>query len=153
VQTLKSQDTLIKIVDAARQQPTPTTREDRASLMCKMFANDFSFHDWIGTVASVSEGTDNNSPLVAVNIGNNTTLTSWTTRLADMKDHTLLDPTSDLGKKVAKLHPGDRVKISGEFIQSEDDCVKDTSLLLGTNFGETTLIVRFTDFKPAGSRI
>jgi hypothetical protein len=69
---------------------------------------------------------------------------------SDMSDHTLIEPSSSLFQRASSLKVGQAVRFSGNFFQSPNDCIEETSLTLEGSVTEPTFIVRFSEVSPLG---
>jgi len=72
---------------------------------------------------------------------------TWNNSLSDIRDHTLIDPTSSMFKELAALKAGDLVKFSGQFSSSNTDCVGEQSVTLQGSMTKPEFTMRFTSIR------
>jgi hypothetical protein len=83
---------------------------------------------WVGTITELSTNNDGRG-VISLRIGDKVQLKTWNNAVSDTFDRTLLIPGSPLYQKAITLRIGQRVSISGTFVQDEKDCVRESSQL------------------------
>jgi len=117
----------------------------RAKSICASFSSP-RVEGWVGTIDELSTNGDGNG-ILTIKIADGLTLGTWNNILSDFADHTLIDPASPVFKVASNLKPGDRVTFSGQFVKSDVDCFKESSLTLGGSIDEPHFIFRFSDLQ------
>jgi hypothetical protein len=146
---------VIQIVQAAIRQyrdgqndmQKGAARPMRAQSICRILSNPPAARGWIGVVTTLSTNGDGKGVL-AVQLSDNTYVTTWNNDLSDIADDTLIDPQSSLYQTVSQLHKGQKVKFSGSFASSTADCLKESSLTMSGSISEPEFIIRFESVTP-----
>jgi hypothetical protein len=121
-------------------------RPARARDLCNIVRNR-SIIGWIGTVTTLSSNNDGKGVL-AMKIGRDIELKTWNNSFSDLGDRTLLEPGTGIFQRATVLRKGQRVAVSGAFIASDTDCVRETSLTITGSMTEPEFLLRFTDIAP-----
>jgi hypothetical protein len=118
------------------------TRPERRMAICNA-RTAMRAKDWLGTVATLSTNGDGMGVL-GVRIGKSITVTTWNNALSDFSDHTLITAGSAVYGKLSSLKVGDTVKFSGYFVQSDTDCIRESSMTLGGSMTDPEFIFQFS---------
>jgi hypothetical protein len=125
-----------------------TATRDRARRICGLLPRDGAAVDWVGTIEDVGTifgGTDGH---LSLSIGNDVDLKTWTSGSDDAKDHTLIDPDSEVYRALSELHSGDEVKFSGTFAPRGRSCIHETSIRARNGMLTPGFIFDFTAVAP-----
>ena len=117
------------------------SRADRASELCKLLS-DRTFDGWRGTIKSLSSNSAGDGVL-AVEIAEDILLTTSRGSLFDFDD-TVVHRGSPLYDVLRQLSEGAAIEVSGTFLASEEDCIKEFSL---TQYGSMTSPEFIVDFR------
>lgn len=112
--------------------------EDRRDAALCEIVSSGSFKDWTAQVEKVEDARG----LVALEVSMPDSHASLSTRddfLTNPDKETLIDPDSLLGAQVVALEAGQKVKVSGEFLQGSGGCVDAPDVV------SPTFMVRFTE--------
>jgi len=118
-------------------------RPGRAKDLCRTM-NGRSVESWTGTVETLSSNSDGLG-ILTVRIADHVVLTTWNNAVSDAIYHTLIDPGSAVFRKASSLSVGQKVTISGTFVPSDVDCVRESSLTMGGSLQSPDFIFKFFD--------
>ena len=93
-QTAVSEGNDITLVTAAR---------DRSGGVCALLPRDGRVEDWVGTINKVGTIFGGKQGQLSVTIGQDIKLRTWSRESEDERDHTLIDPNSDVYRALADL--------------------------------------------------
>ena len=131
---------------AANDMAKGGTRAVRKTAICAALPS-HDIADWTGKITELSSNSEGKGVL-AIDIDDGITLVTWNNALSDTSDQTLIDPSSSLFKTVSSLKEGDAIKFSGSFIDSDEDCVEENSLLsVEESMSNPHFIMRFSSAK------
>lgn len=119
------------------------SRPSRAQAICSVLPNRRAIW-WLGTVHGMSTNIAGMGVLsidVAPSIAVETNDNAYYDDLENFS--TLIDPHSDLFATVSRLHKGDRVRFSGTFPSSEEDCIRESGLTLEESVTKPAFTIRF----------
>jgi len=125
-----------------------TAARDRASAVCALLPRGGAVEDWVGTLTKVGTVFGGKQGQVSVAVGNDVRLRTWDRESEDAKDHTLVDPNSDVYRSLADLKSGDRVRFSGTFVPHGSTCLHETSLFARNGMLTPSFVFRFTEVGP-----
>ena len=80
-------------------------------------------------------------------------VTTWNDSIADVGDHTLIDPKSPLFDQTVLLKKNQQVLFSGSFIPDPTDCFREISMTLSESMDEPEFLFRFSDIAPVPYQI
>jgi len=103
---------------------------------------------WTGVVETLTTNGDGKGVL-AVKIAPHVTVQTWNNGLSDIGSETLLPIGSDLFQAAQRLKDGQRVKFTGNFFQSGQDCIEEGSLTIDGAMTDPEFIIRFRSLTPA----
>jgi hypothetical protein len=125
-----------------------TAARKRASEACALLPRGGGVDDWVGTLTKVGTVSGGKQGQVAVKIADGVQLHTWTRGSEDAKDHTLVDPNSDVYQVLADLKSGDEVRFSGSFARKGATCLHETSLFARNGMLTPGFVFRFTAVAP-----
>jgi len=121
-----------------------TAARERASEACALLPRGGGAEDWVGTLTKVGTLFGGKQGEVAVSLGNDVHLRTWNRESEDVKDHTLVDPNSDVYQQLSQLKSGDQVLFSGNFVPKGPVCIHETSLFARNGMLTPGFVFRFT---------
>jgi hypothetical protein len=121
-----------------------TAARKRASQVCENLPRGGAVEDWTGTLTKVGTVFGGKQGEVAVSLGNDVHLRTWNRESEDGKDHTLVDPNSDVYQQLSQLKSGDQVLFSGNFVPQGPVCIHETSLFARNGMLTPGFVFRFT---------
>jgi len=101
---------------------------------------------WIGEVSSIDVAGDDG--VFSVEVGDDIRITTWNNELSDISDETLIKRGSEPYISLMNLSRGDKVRIAGEFLPSEEDYFKEVSLTLDGAMQDPEFLFRFKSITP-----
>ncbi len=116
--------------------------------MCALLPPGGAVEHWVGTITKVGTVFGGKEGHVSVAVGNDAHLRTWDRASEDAKDHTLVDPNSDVYRALADLKAGDRVRFSGAFVPKGTSCLRETSLFARNGMLTPGFVFRFTEVGP-----
>lgn len=138
-------DAQMKAKDVSNDMQLGGLKPKRASALCSLLTSK-SVSEWTGKVTQISSNGDGKGVL-SIEISKDITIKTWNNSLSDINDKTLIDPSSQLFSDASALNVGDLVSFSGEFIPSESDCIRESSMGLDGSIKEPEFIFRFSGIK------
>lgn len=144
------EEALITVVNQAREKyrAAPNdmakggVRVWRKQAICNLLPS-LSVTNWKGKIYELSSNSDGNG-VVTIKISSYIYLETWNNSLSDIGDNTLIDPNSELFQKLSAMKKGDVVRFSGDFIESDTDCIEEHSLTQEGSMLEPEFIFRFS---------
>ena len=127
------------------------TRLQRAKAICAAVRTPL-VHNWTGTVFKVSSNREGKGVL-ELTLSTHVRVTTWNDSIADVGDHTLIDPKSPLFDQTVLLKKNQQVLFSGSFIPDPMDCFRETSMTLSESMYEPEFLFRFSDIAPVPYQI
>ncbi len=125
-----------------------TAARDRASAICALLPRGGRVEDWIGTVSKVGTVFGGKQGKVSVSVGDGVELRTWSRESEDARDHTLVDPNSDVYRALADLKSGDEVTFTGAFVPKGATCLHETSVFDRNGMLTPSFVFRFTSVSP-----
>lgn len=101
-------------------------------------------NNWIGKVVKLSTNGDGKG-ILAIEVGQDITLSTWNNDLSDFKHRTLIDPDGHLFDTVSTLKEGDKVRFSGRLFPSPTDCFFEMSMTIGGSMSAPEFVTRFSE--------
>jgi hypothetical protein len=135
-------------VRAGNDLTVVTADRDRNSSVCAWMPANGKVTNWLGTLTDVGTVLGSKQGEVAVSIGDSVKLHTWSHASQDGKDHTLVDPNSDVYRSLSKLKPGAKVVFSGSFRPDGPLCLHETSLFARNGMLTPGFVFRFTSVAP-----
>jgi hypothetical protein len=127
------------------------TRLQRAKAICAAIRTPV-VQNWAGTVFKISSNREGTGVL-ELTLSTNMKVTTWNDSIADVGDHTLIDPKSSLFDQTVLLKKNQEVLFSGSFIQDPMDCFRETSVTLAESMDKPEFLFRFSDVAPVPYQI
>jgi len=118
-------------------------RTNRKSEIKTVLGSARSFKEWIGKINTLQTTGDGKAVLSIKLLGSGVQLKTWNNGLSDIGDDTLIKQSSSLFATIAELKVGSRVKISGSFIKSTQDYVRESSMSEHGSMTDPEFIVKF----------
>jgi hypothetical protein len=120
-------------------------RSSRQQAICDALNNQQA-SDWVGRIETLTSNGDGKG-VVSLSITQYIHVATWNNSLSDIRDNTLIDPTSSMFKQVAALKVGDLVIFSGRFASSNTDCVGEQSVTLQGSMTSPEFTMRFSSIR------
>lgn len=130
---------------AANELAKGAARAQRKRAICK-HVRQLRARNWTGTITQLTTNTKGKG-IATVKIAEDAYVKTWNNAFSDIAHGTLIDADSAVFRKLAMLTEGARVKFSGRFFASNDDCLREASLTLRGSVLEPEFIIRFTDIQ------
>ena len=104
-------------------------------------------HMWIGNVSTISSNSEGKGVL-SVTIAPGVQVKTFNNAFSDIRDHTLIEPSTSLFQKASSLDVGQTVRFSGNFFDSSVDCIEEASFTLEGSVTEPEFIMQFSNVTP-----
>jgi hypothetical protein len=136
---------------AANDIAKDATRLQRAKAICAAIRTPV-VQNWKGMVFKVSSNREGKGVL-ELTLSTHMRVTTWNDSIADVGDHTLIDPKSLLFDQTVLLKKNQQVLFSGSFIADPMDCFREISMTLSESMDEPEFLFRFSDIAPVPYQI
>ena len=130
--------------DAPNELKKSVLRTKRKGEIQSVLGTSAEFTDWVATIADLSTNSDGNGILSVKLEGSGVQLKTWNNALSDILDNTLIAQSSPLFNAIAEMEEGARVKVSGAWISSDEDHIKESSMSEYGSMTDPEFIVRFS---------
>ena len=130
---------------AANELAAGGIRSSRQQAICNAVINQQA-SDWVGRIETLTSNGDGKG-VVSLSMTQYIHVATWNNSLSDIRDNTLIDPTSSMFKQLAALKVGDLVIFSGQFSSSNTDCVGEQSVTLQGSMTNPEFTMRFTSIR------
>jgi hypothetical protein len=130
---------------AANELAAGGIRSSRQQAICNAVINQQA-SNWVGRIETLTSNGDGKG-VVSLSMTQYIHVATWNNSLSDIRDNTLIDPTSSMFKQLAALKVGDLVMFSGHFSSSNTDCVGEKSLTLQGSMTSPEFTMRFTSIR------
>jgi hypothetical protein len=127
------------------------TRLQRAKAICATIRTP-AVQNWTGTVFKVSSNREGKGVLELM-LSTHMRITTWNDSIADVGDHTLINPKSPLFDQTVLLKKNQEVLFSGSFIPDSTDCFREISMTLSESMDQPEFLFRFSDIAPVPYQI
>jgi hypothetical protein len=136
------------VASGGNEMQVVDARKERAEGMCAALGKSLAATDWVGTVDSVETVLGGDSGVLSLRVAEDVSVGTWNNGFSDVGDDTLIAPDSELWDQVANLEEGDQVQFSGTFLQDDDDCIKESSVMDVNGVETPAFIFRFSSATP-----
>jgi hypothetical protein len=130
---------------AANELAAGGIRSSRQQAICDALNNQQA-SDWVGRIETLTSNGDGKG-VVSLSMTQYIHVATWNNSLSDIRDNTLIDPTSSMFKQLATLKVGDLVIFSGGFSSSNTDCVGEQSVTLQGSMTSPEFTMRFSSIR------
>jgi len=120
-------------------------RADRRKAICNIL-DTRKVEDWHGHLIRLSTNSGG-AGILAVAIGSDIQLTTWSNSFSDISAQTLISPSDPLYAAASMLTVGDAIVFSGRFFSSPQDCVDEQSLTIRGSMNEPEFTFRFSSIE------
>jgi hypothetical protein len=103
---------------------------------------------WVGRITEISTNMDGKGVL-AISIGPDVTICTWNNAFSDLVSGTLIEKTSAVYSTLARLHVGNKVIVSGNFLRDNEDHFAEQSLTLAGSLTDPAFTFDFLSVEPA----
>jgi hypothetical protein len=136
--------------EAANNLKLVTARPNRAAAIKAALRGQRAVKVWVGTLLEMTTTPEGNA-LVKIQLPDSAaSLATWTNKLTDAKDKTLIDKRSPLFQRIANLTVGSNVRVSGTLFPSPKDFAEESSVTEGGSLTSPEFILKFSDITPVG---
>lgn len=122
-------------------------RHDRAVAVCDLLGG-LLISNWTGTIEDI-DSTGSGDGVLAVTISPQITLSTSNNNFSNALDQTAIPPGTPLFNKVSAMKVGDKVEFSGQFLQSDQDCIQEGSITTEGSMDDPNYSFRFTSVEAA----
>jgi hypothetical protein len=117
-------------------------RDERRGAILDVLESGLSVANWQGTISQLETNMEGKA-ILSVRVSPNVVLKTWNNALSDIFDNTLIDKNSPSYLALIELSVGDNVLFSGNFLSSDEDGVKETSITTGGSMQEPEFLFKF----------
>lgn len=133
---------------AANQLQKSALRTARARDLERTIPNR-SFSGWLGTLKELTTTSDGKAAVVVELVGSRAHLRTWNNALSDVGSDTLIPQGTSLYQKLSAMSPGNSLRLSGEFLASDKDYLKEASMTEQGSMTEPEFVVKFSSLERA----
>lgn len=127
--------------DAENELQQAKLRDERREYLASALGG-LSAQQWIGTLKQLDTNSDGDA-VVTVQIHRNIELKTWNNSFSDLEDKTMISKSSPLYEQLASMKKGQKVKVTGLFVPSQEDYIKEGSLTITGAMLSPEFIFRF----------
>jgi len=147
-----SQKNFISAVDEFSQRFRSTAnelqqsslRDERRVALMSSLDSSLTVKGWKGTLTRLETNTDGHA-IISVRLSPAVEVVTWNNALSDLVDHTMIKKGTPLYGQLSKMTIGDAVEISGSFLRSEQDGIRETSLTIRGAMTDPEFLFHFSD--------
>ncbi len=119
-------------------------RDERSVAIVKAVGGQFRADGWLGTLHKLETNSDGNA-VVIVRVAPNIDLATWNNAISDVVHSTLIKKGTPLYAALVNMSPGDKIKLSGNFIRAETDGLFEQSITIRGAMTAPEFLFKFTD--------
>lgn len=119
-------------------------RDERRSALVNTLGSQRSIVEWRGKITKLETNSEGKA-ILTVRLSENTSIGTWNNALSDIMDGTLIEKGTPLYMTMLTMSVGDNVSVSGIFLPSNEDGIKETSLTLRGSMSEPDFLFKFSD--------
>lgn len=140
----------IDVIDSARTKYKAAPNEmlkgvervNRRKAICNTL-NSRNVSNWVGKITKLDSTGKDAMGVLAISIAKDIRLKTWNNEFSDKQFGTLIGGESGLFRAVSSMKVGDTVRFSGNFFNSEKDCVHESSITDSGSMDDPEFIFRF----------
>jgi hypothetical protein len=118
-----------RFASASNELQQSLLRDERRTALVNALGSKLSVAGWRGKITRLETNTEGKA-IVSVRLSPNTDIGTWNNALSDIMDGTLIEKGTPVYKALLTMAVGDPVTVSGNFLPSDEDGVKETSLTI-----------------------
>ena len=107
------------------------------------------FDGWVGELTDMGTVSDGGAYIAVKLAGSQISVQTWNNGVSDINDKTLIPVNTPLFNAISDLKKGSQVKISGQFVTSDQDFIGEQSLTENGSMTEPEFTVHFTKVEKA----
>jgi hypothetical protein len=124
-------------------------RFNRKDALSKYFsqASSLQFQGWVGEVQEITTESDGKAYISIKLNGSEVVIQTWNNSLSDIMTNTMISRQNSLYQSLMNLKEGDRVTVSGTFVQNDsntNDYILEASVTEEGSMTDPAFIVRFS---------
>jgi len=128
--------------NASNELQQSALRDERRSAIKDALDGRREVDGWIGTIKRLQTNSEGRAILV-VSISPHIDLVTWNNAISDLIDSTLIDKGTPLFNALSNMSIGDKVFVSGIFLSSDDDWIRENSITLRGSMMNPEFLFRF----------
>ncbi|RDJ11098.1 hypothetical protein [Rhizobium grahamii] len=133
-----------RFASASNELQQSVLRDERRSALVKALGLQRSVAGWRGKITRLETNTEGKA-ILSVRLSPNTDIGTWNNALSDIMDGTLIEKGTPLYTALLTMSVGDAVTVSGSFLPSDEDGVKETSLTIRGAMSDPEFLFHFND--------
>ncbi len=127
---------------ASNELQQSTLRDERRESIKQVLGEQREVVGWIGTIKRLETNSEGRA-ILAVRLSENTDLVTWNNALLDLSDGTLIDKGTPLFDSLRNMSVGDKVTVTGTFLSSDVDWVRERSITIRGSMMNPEFLFRF----------
>lgn len=128
---------------AANELQQSALRDERRASFKKALGSRLTVEHWIGTLRKLETNSEGKA-IVTVRLVPRIDLLTWNNGLSDAMHHTMIDQGTPLYAALMNMSIGDPVIVSGSFLPSDEDGVRETSMTIDGSMTAPEFLFHFT---------
>ncbi|OWV85774.1 hypothetical protein [Rhizobium sp. R693] len=133
-----------RFASASNELQQSVLRDERRSALVKALGSQRSVAGWRGKITRLETNTEGKA-ILSVRLSPNTDIGTWNNALSDIMDGTLIEKGTPLYTALLTMSVGDAVTVSGSFLPSDEDGMKETSLTIRGAMSDPEFLFHFND--------
>lgn len=133
-----------RFASASNELQQSMLRDERRSALVGALGSQRSIAGWRGTISRLETNTEGKA-ILAVRLSPNTHVGTWNNAISDIMDGTLIEKGTPIYTALLTMSVGDAVTVSGSFLPSDEDGVKEASLTIRGAMSDPEFLFRFHD--------
>lgn len=131
-----------RFLSASNELQQSVLRDERRNALLGALGSDPSISGWRGTISRLKTNTDGNA-ILSVRLSPNTTVGTWNNAFSDITDGTLIGKGTTLYATLMTMSVGEEVTVSGTFLPSDEDGIRETSVTIRGSMTAPEFLFRF----------
>lgn len=133
-----------RFASASNELQQSLLRDERRTALVNALGSKLGVAGWRGKITRLETNTEGKA-ILSVRLSPNTDIGTWNNALSDIMDGTLIEKGTPLYKALLTMAVGDAVTVSGNFLPSDEDGVKETSLTIRGSMSDPEFLFNFNN--------
>lgn len=117
-------------------------RDERRAALREALSSQLSIEGWVGTIRRLQTNMEGKAVLT-VSLSPSVSIMTWNNAFSDIFDETMIEKGTPAYNVLLNMSVGERVLISGRFLISDEDFIKDSNITINSSMTEPSFLFRF----------